>query len=89
MIIIEIPVKYEALHFDYIDDSHSESIYVGYNGGLYYKEISIDNFKKDSNIIVFVNNYLKENHLLKEDYDIYYQKEKEWYSKLYFYSKKK
>ena len=56
----------------------------GYNGGLYFKEISIDNFKKESNIIVFINNYLKEHHLLKEEYDIYYQKEKEWYSKLYF-----
>ena len=87
MIIIEIPTEYEALCLDYIDDNHGESIYTGYNGGLYFKEISIDSFKKESNIIVFINNYLKEHHLLKEEYDIYYQKEKEWYSKLYFYNK--
>jgi len=84
---IELPPEYDAVVYDYKDYDVCLKKHYGYNGNLYFKKIPIDMFNEDSNIISFLNEYLKKNNLNKKDYDIFYKKGKEWYSKLYLYKK--
>jgi len=86
-IVLDIPPEYEAFSNDYKEYDDCLKKNYSYNGNLFFKKIPIDSFNEDSNIISFLNEYLKKNNLNKKDYDIFYRKGKEWYSKLYLYKK--
>ena len=87
-IVLDIPPEHEAFSNDYKEYNDCFEKNYSYNGNLFFKKIPINSFNEDSNIISFLNEYLKKNNLNKKDYDIFYKKGKEWYSKLYLYKKK-
>ena len=84
---IELPSEYDAVSDDYKDYDVCLKRHYGYNGNLYFKKIPITCFNDNSKIVYFLNEYLKKNNLNKRDYDIFYKKGIEWYSKLYLYKK--
>ncbi len=83
---VNVDADNEVHLFDFIDtDKYFDWSYHGFNGDLKFKKLPIKYFKNSSNIIKFVKNYGLQNNIDIVKYDIYYKKEKEWYSKLYFY----
>lgn len=73
--------------FDFIDtDNFFNWTYHSYNGDLKFQPLPIKYFKSSSNLIKFVKKYGVENNIDINKYDIVYQKNTEWYSKLFFNS---
>ena len=66
-------------------DDYTNWNYYAYNGDMRFKKIPIKKFKSSSNLIKFLKDYSLENNIDINKYDIYYKKNTEWYSKLYFY----
>ena len=60
---------------------------VNISGDLIFNEIPINNIEKDSVILEMLDQICKENNIIKNDYDIYFQRNKEWYHKFIFYKK--
>ena len=83
---IDIPPKFDAKLLDY---KNEELIKISYNysGKSYFKKISIDNFYEDSDLVMYLKNYLNERNLNENEYDIFYRKGKEWYSYFILYKK--
>ena len=84
---INIPPECDAKTNDY---KNLELSKISYNisSKSYFKELSIDSFYNDSNLVKYLHNYLKENNIDPVDYDIFYKKGKEWYSTFMLYKKK-
>ena len=57
------------------------------NGINNFKELNIEEIKENSILIQYLNKLLTENNLKKEEYDIYFLRNKEWYHKFIFYRK--
>jgi len=87
---LDIPPEYEVKADDHKDKTVSLDKMLRHNlsGNLYGNKISIEYFNEDSNLYIFLNTYLHDNKLNKDEYDIYYKKGIEWYSNLYLYKKK-
>ena len=82
---IEISSENDIRIFDFIDtDDFFNWSYNSFNGDLKFVPLPIKHFKSSSNLIKFLKKYSVENNLDINKYDIVYQKNKEWYSKLFF-----
>jgi hypothetical protein len=57
------------------------------NGINNFEELNIEKIKENSILIQYLNKLLTENNLKKEEYDIYFLRNKEWYHKFIFYRK--
>lgn len=71
---------------DFIDTSNLTSVNLG--GNLINNEIPINNICKESEILIFLDRIIKNNNLDKNKYNIYFQRNNEWYNKFIFYEKK-
>lgn len=83
---IIIPPEYDAKTNDY-KNVELKKISFNISSKSYFKELSIDNFYDDSNLVKYLHNYVKENNIDLVDYDIFYKKGKEWYSTFILYKK--
>ena len=86
MIKLNIPPEYDVKQDDYTSDYKNVNTY-SYNGDLYFKKIPITFLKSDCKLHLFLNEYIQKHNLIKENYEIFYKKQKEWYSNLYLYKK--
>jgi len=82
---IEIKQYMPITNSDFINTKNIEG--VNYSGDLTFNEIPINNIENNSIILEFLKDILEENNLNKEEYDIYFQRNKEWYNKFIFYKK--
>ena len=71
---------------DFIDDTNLTSVNLA--GNLINNEIPIDNICEESEILIFLDKIIKNNNLDKNKYNIYFQRNNEWYNKFIFYEKK-
>lgn len=71
---------------DFIDASNLTSVNLG--GNLINNEIPINNICEESEILIFLDKIIKNNNLDKNKYNIYFQRNNEWYNKFIFYEKK-
>ena len=71
---------------DFIDNSNLTSVNLG--GNLINNEIPINNICEESEILIFLDKIIKNNNLDKNKYNIYFQRNNEWYNKFIFYEKK-
>lgn len=62
---------------------------INYGGDLIFKEVEINNIENDSIILNILDEVIKENNLDKDEYDIYFKRNKEWFNKFIFYKKNK
>lgn len=86
MIKLNIPPEYDVKQDDYKSCYNDVTSY-SYNGDLYFKKIPITFLKSDCKLHLFLNEYIQKHNLIKENYEIFYKKQKEWYSNLYLYKK--
>ena len=71
---------------DFIDDTNLTSVNLA--GNLINNEIPINNICAESEILIFLDKIIKNNNLDKNKYNIYFQRNNEWYNKFIFYEKK-
>lgn len=71
---------------DFIDTRNLTSVNLG--GNLINNEIPINNICEESEILIFLDKIIKINNLDKNKYNIYFQRNNEWYNKFIFYEKK-
>ena len=57
------------------------------NGINNFEELNIKEIKENSKINEYLSKLLLENNLKKDDYDIFFLRNKEWYHKFIFYKK--
>lgn len=82
---IDISANDDIRIFDFIDtDDFFNWTYNSYNGDLKFQPLPIKRFRSSSNLIKFIKKYGAENNIDINKYDIVYQKNAEWYSKLFF-----
>jgi len=62
---------------------------VSLSGDLLFKEVHIKNIEKNSIILKHLENIISSNKINKDNFDIYFQRNKEWYNKFIFYKKNK
>jgi len=60
---------------------------VSLSGDLLFKEVHIKNIEKNSIILKHLENIISSNKINKDNFDIYFQRNKEWYNKFIFYKK--
>lgn len=60
---------------------------VSLSGDLLFKEVPIKNIEKNSIILEHLENIISSNKINKDNFDIYFQRNKEWYNKFIFYKK--
>lgn len=57
-------------------------------GDLIFKEVPINNIEKNSIILTHLENIINNNKINQDDFNIFFQRNKEWYNKFIFYKKK-
>ena len=62
---------------------------VSFNGELIFKEVHINDIENDSIIMKYLTKIINENNIKKDNYEIYFQRNKEWFNKFIFYDKNK
>ena len=62
---------------------------VSFNGELIFKEVHINNIENNSIIMKYLTKIVDENNIKKDNYEIYFQRNKEWFNKFIFYDKNK
>ena len=83
---IEIKEFMPISNNDFID----EQILTDVNlcGDLIFKEVPINNIEKNSIILTHLENIINNNKINQDDFNIFFQRNKEWYNKFIFYKKK-
>ena len=85
-------MEYEIKKYVSISDNDfintTNLLNVNYKGGLIFNETSIGNISKKSKLLIYLNEIIAENKIKEKDYEIYFQRNKEWYNKFIFYKKK-
>ena len=85
---IEIPSEFDVKENDYNIKIEKEIKFNNsYNGSINFKKIPINYLNNDCKLMIFLNNYLRNNKLEKNEFIIYYKKGLEWFSYLYLYKK--
>ncbi len=84
---MEFEVK-EYMKINLNDFLKNNTKMINYSGYFINNEININDISKESNIYSYLNIILKENKLDKDNYNIYFKKNDEWYNKFIFYKKK-
>lgn len=84
-------MEIEIKNFFSIQDSDFKNpncyLDINYGGDLIFKEVEINNIENDSIILKILDEVVKENNLNKDEYDIYFKRNKEWFNKFIFYKK--
>ena len=62
---------------------------INYCGGMIFQDTPISNINDDSIIFSYLNNIVKNKNININNYDIYFQRNKEWFNKFIFYKKNK
>jgi hypothetical protein len=62
---------------------------INYYGGMIFQDTHISNINDDSIIFSYLNDIIKKKNINKNNYDIYFQRNKEWFNKFIFYKKNK
>ena len=85
-------MEYEIKKYVAISDNDfintTNLLNVNYKGDLIFNETSIGNISKKSKLLIYLNEIIAENNIKENDYEIYFQRSKEWYNKFIFYKKK-
>ena len=84
---MEFEIK-ESIKIDANDFYNFENNKMQYKNGMNnFEELNIEEIKENSMIIEYLNKLLLEQNLKKEEYTIYFLRNKEWYHKFIFYRK--
>lgn len=69
--------------------SYSDLTDISLSGDMLFKEVPLSNINEKSIIYYHLENIIKDNNINKDDYDIFFKRNKEWYNKFIFYEKNK
>ena len=64
-------------------------ISVSYCGDLIFNEVEINNIENNSIILKILDEVIEENNINRDEYDIYFKRNKKWFNKFIFYKKNK
>ena len=84
---IEVKEYMSISNIDFID--YNKTTDVSLSGDLIFKEIPITDIENNSIIISYLNKIIEENNIKKDNYNIYFLRNKEWFNKFIFYEKNK